>query len=408
MVLHEGKIITVNIGSIKQIQIKDVLGGGGFANVFKVEDTATSKLYVLKHIQLKPKLEPSEKEILIQRIKNEGSVVIPSEYIVPPIGLSEFEKDNYAILFDFIPNTIDFGDWILENKSVNWEKKQALFLKVLKGIHDAHSMNVIHRDLKPQNILITTDNEPRIIDFGLAKFKDTSITMTGDISGSFPYIDPFVLLKGIKYVDARCDVFALGVMLHQLQSGIHYWIVNDNMEFPDFVKLIVAGECKNILDIEKVNLEFTGSDQIKNIISQATVFDPEKRLRTINEMIKLWGEEPIEKEYPTIDFSLTSPVLVIEDGSAKGAMNLITIDDGGTRELNRQNLDATNKTISRKKHAIIEREGNKHYIYDGGSTNGTFLNGSRLKVGRENRVEIRHTDRIRFADLWTRFVFLKK
>ena len=56
---------------------------------------------------------------------------------------------------------------------------------------------------------------------------------------------------------------------------------------------------------------------------------------------------------------------------------------------------------------MIHREGNKYYLYDAGSKNGTFLNGSEVGSGEENKVEIKHTDRIRFGDLWTQFVFLE-
>jgi len=409
MILHEGKKITINVGSIKDIIIKDVLGTGGFANVFKIKDISTSKYYVLKHIQLKPTLAPDDKAILVQRIKNEGAVRIPSKYIVPVIGFNEIEKDNFAIIFKYIPNTIEFGDWMLDNKSISAHIKKELFVNILKGINDAHSMNIIHRDLKPHNILITKYNTPKIIDFGLAKFKDTTHTRTGDILGSYPYLDPFVLLKGIKYVDARCDIFAMGVMLHQLHNeGIHYWMTNDNMEFGEFVSLIISGKYNNILDIDKVSMSFKGDSIIKHAISQATMFDPEKRLKTINELIELLGEESVKKIYPKVDFSLSSPVLIVEDGSAKGAMNIIALNNGGKRELNRRNLDITNKSISRKKHAVISRIGDSYYVYDSGGTNGTYVNGIKIKKGEKNKIEIKHTDRIRFADLWTRFVFLRK
>lgn len=412
MILHEGKSVNINVGSVKTVQILDILGTGGFANVFKVKDTVTSKLYVLKHIQLKPALKGREKDALIQRVKNEGSVKIPSKYVVPLIGMTELDKSNYGILFEFINNTSEFADWILDNKSASWELKKGIFIKILKGLNDAHSLNVIHRDLDPRNILITKSNEPAIIDFGFAKFKDKSITITGELFGKLPYIDPYSLLHGSKYVDAKADIYAMGIILHQLITGAHYWAVAD-IDFMQLAGIIKEGKVNNIMEIDKVNATFSGDDAQKSIIAKTTMFDPEKRTGSANELIKLLGDKPVEKVYPKVDFSLTSPVLVIEDGSAKGSMNMIAVNDGEKRELNRTNLDITNKTISRRNHAFIERQGNKYFIYEGKGTegegtNGTYLNGTRLKIGKENKVEIKHTDRIRFADLWTRFVFLKK
>lgn len=407
MLIHEGKTITINVGAVKQVFVEDVLGTGGFANVYKVKDTATSKYYVLKHIVIKPTVKSDEKEILIKRIKVEGEISIPSEYIVQPIGLNEFDKDNFAILFEFIPNTKGFDDWILDNKGIDWETKKQIFIQILKGVHDAHSMNVFHRDLKPQNILITKENTAKIIDFGLAKCKDMSITKSGDIAGTYPYLDPKALLNGIKFIDARADIYALGVILHQLVIGTHFWVVNDNMDFPQFVKILMTGTVNNILDIDLVKKNFTGSEQLKNVITQSTMFDPEKRINNANEMIKLLGEEPVEKIYPKVDYDSTVPYLIVEDGSAKGSHYPLVIPESGERQLGRLNLDATNDSISRK-HAKIYREGNQYYLFDTESRNGTFFNGSKIGIGKSNKVEINHTDRIRFADLWTRFVFLKK
>lgn len=410
MLLHEGKTVTINIGSVKSVKILDFMDFGGFANIFKVQDLVTSKLYVLKHIQLKPGVE--DKSTLVTRIKNEGSIKIPSKYVISHIGVKEFAKDNYAILSDYIADTQDFGEWILDNKSTDWAQKQALFIKILKGIHDAHSMNVIHRDLKPQNILITKENEPLIIDFGLAKFKDKSITVTGKLLGTMPYLDPSAIIEGSKYVDAKCDIYAMGVVLHQLACGSHYWTVAD-IEFPQLVNIITLGDNKNIMDIGKVKNGFRGADALRKAIAYSTMFDPSARIKSINELIKLLGEVPFKKSYPTVDYSTKSPVLIIEDGSAKGAMNIIAINDGKTRELNRTNLDITNKSISRRNHAFIERQGDQYFIYEGSGstekgTNGTYLNGERLKIGKKHKVAIKHTDRVRFADLWTRFVFLNK
>jgi serine/threonine protein kinase len=227
-----------------------------------------------------------------------------------------------------------------------------------------------------------------------------------------PYLDPSALLNGSKYVDARCDVYAMGIILHQLVCGAHYWVIAD-IEFPQLVKIITKGEANNIIDIERVNTSFSGTETLKTVIRKTTTFDHDSRIGSINEMISLLGDAPIKRDYPKVDFTIASPVLIIEDGSAKGAMNMIAVKEGELRELNRTNLDITNKTISRKNHAFIERQGNKYFIFEGEGTegkgtNGTFLNGTRLKRGIKNKVEIRHTDRVRFADLWTRFVFLKK
>jgi serine/threonine protein kinase len=399
--LYEGKEVKVNIEKIRRIKIVRHLGSGGFADVWKVRDLDTSKHYALKHIRVK--VEEDAAAMLVRRISNEASINIPSRYVVICLGLRELDAKNFVLLFPFVEGT-DLSDWIVRNKGASWKTKKRLYIEILKGVSDAHRLNVIHRDLKPGNILVTAGGVPKIIDFGLAKIKDRGITVTGDWAGTLPYMDPNALLHGIKYVDARADVYAMGVILHELVTGMNYLLAN-GIEFGDLVRAIAKEGRQNILDLDP-GFSFPDAPEVEHIVRQSTMFNPSRRTNTINDMIRQLGITPRETPDIVVDFDITSPVLVVEDGSAKGSMNMITIPDNGVRELGRSNLDATNSTLS-KSHAAIVRKKNRYYLYDAGSKNGTYLNGSFVGVGEENMVEIKHTDRIRFADLWTRFVFLK-
>lgn len=401
MILHEGKHFDLQIGEVHEAKVIKWLGSGGFANVWLVEDSDGVEQFVLKHIQVKP--EVSDKEKFIQRIENEASVDIPSKYVVKILGIREFAKDNYGILFEYIPGS-SLSDWIKDNKSAPWERKRSLYIKILQGVSDAHRLNIIHRDLKPDNILVTDEDEPKIIDFGLAKFKDKSVTVTGDFGGTLPYADPEALLHGIKYVDCRCDIYALGVILYELIMGANFWILND-IEFGEFVGHLKAGK-SNVLDIVE-GFSFPEDDRVESALISCTMFNSDKRADSLDTVLSLLGVESSAGPSYDIDFEISSPVLIIEDGSAKGAINMITIPDGGQKTLGRLNLDATNNTIS-KEHAVVTRTGNQYYLYDSDSRNGTFLNGKKISANQGTAVEIKHTDRIRFADLWTRFVFLKK
>lgn len=405
-ILHDGLTIKVNFDGIKELRIEELLGSGGYAEAWKVTDIKTSKQYVLKHIMVKDVLKGKEREAFIKRIKNEASIKIPSKYIVETYGLDEFHPGNYAILFEYIPGSKDLNDWLRENPGINWKERKKIYLEILKGVSEAHSVNVLHRDLKPENILITEDGQPRIIDFGVAKFKDSSISETGEMKGTLPYMDPFVFLKGIKYVDARCDVYALGIILYELTQSKHLnpWLAN-GFEFPEFVRFITSGK-KHILEVDTA-YDFVEEPGVREVIIKSTYFDMEERVATVTQLAELLGGKWEKKPVIPVDFATTTPFLVVEDGSARGAMYPLTIQKGKERQLGRKNLDATNESISRT-HAMIHRKENQYYLYDTGSKNGTVFNGSMLKPGKENMVEIQHSDRIRFADLWTRFVFLKK
>jgi len=151
---------------------------------------------------------------------------------------------------------------------------------------------------------------------------------------------------------------------------------------------------------------FTEDETVRDVIKKATMFDTKSRIKTIDEMIALLGELPKEKPKIAVDFAKTTPVLKVESSSdTLMSMIVLSIENGSTSPLGRLQLDASNDSIS-KNHATLIREDNTYYIYDNGSKNGTYVNGLKIKENIENKIEIRHADRIRFADLWTRFIFL--
>jgi serine/threonine-protein kinase len=422
--------IQVQLDGIKKLEIIEYLGSGGFADVFKVKDPNTSDLYVLKHIFVKSNLKGKEREVFIKRIENEAAVDIPSPFIVKTHGLYKIKPDNYVILFQYIPGGADLKDWLQEHLELPWNEKKKLFMDILKGVSDAHSRNVIHRDLKPENILIAPDGAPKIFDFGIAKFKDRDVSQTGEMKGTYPYMDPHAILKGIKYVDARCDIYALGIILYQMThpKAWNPWQAN-NLEFTDFIRHITGGK-QHILEIDSSH-PFTGdhSALLKDIIINCTYFDMGKRFENVTDIIGRLDGSGKKRPFPlpptaTLDTPTEipgpttkpprkprkktpsgTPYLVIEDGSAMDAMYPLVLKNGKGKLLGRQNLDITNQTIS-KRHSVILREGNRYFIYDAGSKNGTFFNGTKLEPGEAHKVEIRDSDRIRFADLWTRFEFI--
>lgn len=439
-VLYEGKEIKVSFDRIKKLEIAEYLGSGGFADAWKVTDPKTSTHYVIKHIVVKSDLKGKERETFIKRIENEAAVDIPSPFVVKTHGLCKIEPDNYAILFQYIPNSFDLKDWLAANPNLPWKKKKKLYLDILKGVNDAHSRNIIHRDLKPENILIDEDGGPRIFDFGIAKFKDSNVSQSSEMKGTFPYMDPYAIRRGgIKYVDARCDIYALGIILYQMTHPNHKnpWQAN-NIEIIDFARHLTENVKKHILELDSSH-PFTGVKHLKDIIINCTYFDLEKRFSSVEHIIARLNGRPKKKPVkpastpppprplpatmeldklpePRVPDDLTLPIskeknpggtpyLVIEDGSAMDAMIPLIIADEDVKPLGRRYLDITNPTISRH-HACILRQGNRYFAYDAGSKNGTYFNGVKLKPGKENNVEIRHSDRIRFADLWTRFEFL--
>src|SRR5262249_16047993 len=112
-----------------------------------------------------------------------------------------------------------------------------LFIKVCDAVNVAHLRGVIHRDLKPGNIRVDEDGEPRILDFGLAKLAQESaggssanMTLTGQFVGSLPWSSPEQATGGSELLDIRTDVYSLGVILYQLLTGRFPYLVASRLD----------------------------------------------------------------------------------------------------------------------------------------------------------------------------------
>ncbi|MFP6751145.1 MAG: serine/threonine-protein kinase, partial [Pirellulaceae bacterium] len=129
------------------------------------------------------------------------------------------ENDTLYIVSDFIEG-VTLAEHISASRLSNREAAQ-LCSTVARALHHAHENGVIHRDLKPSNIMITADNQPRVMDFGLAKREAGEITITveGKILGTPAYMSPEQARGEAHHVDRRADVYSLGVLLYELIAG---------------------------------------------------------------------------------------------------------------------------------------------------------------------------------------------
>lgn len=300
MKLKRGRQITLNIPGFDCVELIEELGSGGNGHVWLVKPCSSSLLqyYVLKHIRLDPDLEDKEKYEYLSRIKREASVKVNSEYIIKCLGVSKLAPDNFVLLFPYSPGQ-NFDEWIEEHRSRRWADKKAIFLKILEGVRLLHRAQIMHRDLKPKNILILKLHEtPRIIDFGLAKFRNTeSVTEVGTIAGTDAYIAPEVFgWGGIKEVDERCDIYALGIILYELIVGANPWRAN-KWNFGDFARYLQCTDddgtstYTNILDIDS-QFEFDADPAVPEVIRRSTMFEPVLRFQTVDDMIGMLKTSP--------------------------------------------------------------------------------------------------------------------
>lgn len=201
-------------------EILDVLGRGGMGVVYKARQQALNRLVALKMVR-RADLENDE---LLARFRAEAEVVASLHHpqIVQVYDYGEHDGAPYLAL-----ELIEGGSLAerLDGSPWNPRRAAALIEEVARAVHFAHERGVVHRDLKPNNLLISGDGEPlqlKIADFGLAKvFRDDSVshTQTGALLGTPSYMAPEQAYGRASAVGPAADVYALGAILYELLSG---------------------------------------------------------------------------------------------------------------------------------------------------------------------------------------------
>ena len=220
--ISPGSIIPVHIGPLAEGRVEEVLGAGGFGVVCRVTCPKTGVSYALKI--LREVIIGSEQVStmqLVERIQREAGINIDSDHVIRAYGLRQWDAQTFLILFEYFQ-----GRPLREAVApipLNDPRRLDLLKQLLTGVADAHRHNIIHRDIKPDNVLISSDGVLKIIDFGIAKVKDQNITVSGQWLGTPLYMAPELFVEGAMAADARTDIFALGHLFYELSMGQHYW-----------------------------------------------------------------------------------------------------------------------------------------------------------------------------------------
>ncbi len=185
-----------------------------------------------------------------------------------------------------------------------WErpKRLAVFLQVCEAVAYAHRRGVIHRDLKPGNVLVGQDDVPKVVDFGLASLIEpdaaTRLTVSGQVMGTLPYISPEQLEREGDVVDTRSDVYALGVMLFELLAGKPPIDVTTLPAALAIQRIREAG----LPDLAGVDPTLRGD--LQTIVQRAMAREPEQRYQTVDELAadvrRFQADEPILARRPSM------------------------------------------------------------------------------------------------------------
>lgn len=284
------------IEQLGKYRIDSVLGKGAMGTVYKAFDPHIARVVALKTIR-KELLGDGHQDQLISRFQNEaqaaGRLSHPNIVAVYDYG----EDDGAAYI------AMEFIDGIaLNTRLQNQEPRQLAQVtgwmrQLLGALHYAHAKGVIHRDVKPANLIITTDNKIKVTDFGIARIDTSVLTQTGSMIGTPSYMSPEQFCG--EAVDGRSDVFSAGIVLYQLLTGERPFSGSATM---------VMQQILNQTPVAPSSLNPTLPPHLDTIISRALAKRPDERFAS------------------ALDF-----LLALESLSGEQSLSTVELDDDRTR-----------------------------------------------------------------------------
>lgn len=194
--------------------VQELLGVGGMANVYKAVDETSGRDVAIKILRE----EYVENSDLLRRFKNESKAVsmLSHPNIVKVYDLNFTESVNYIVM-EFIDG-VTLKEYIEHQGRLQWKEAVYFTAQILRALQHAHDNGIVHRDVKPQNIMLLQDGSIKVTDFGIARFARSGMhTMSDKAIGSVHYISP-EQARG-DAIDNRTDLYSVGVILYEMLTG---------------------------------------------------------------------------------------------------------------------------------------------------------------------------------------------
>jgi tetratricopeptide (TPR) repeat protein len=196
--------------------IAEEMGRGASGVVYRATDTQLGRTVALKVPRAGWLMSPEDQEQFLREARNVAQLAHPAIVSLFDAGRSE---GTCYLVYEFVAGTTLAGR-MAKARPLPRESAE-LVARLAEALHYAHKRGVIHRDIKPSNVLIDGDGRPHLTDFGLARSAsaETSVTLSGDVLGTPAYMSPEQARGDSHKVDARTDVYGLGVVLYELLTG---------------------------------------------------------------------------------------------------------------------------------------------------------------------------------------------
>ena len=302
------------IGTVinSRYDVKMLIGDGGMANVYLAYDRTEKQHVAIKMLRY----ELSKDETFIKRFKRESSQVLPLNHpnIVKINDIGDYQQQPFIVM-EYV-NGKTLKDYLRENGSVSSELAIQIMKQIVSGMRYAHENNIIHRDLKTQNIMITEDYVVKIMDFGIAlSSNEADMTQTNTIMGSVHYLAP-ELARG-SLATERSDIYAMGIILYELLIG--------DVPFKGEGAVNIALQHLEAKMPSIKELDENLPNSLDNVIQKATAKRPMNRYTTIVELeadlLTALDEErlvePLRETEETLDLEQTIVMSNLEEEVSK-------------------------------------------------------------------------------------------
>ena len=270
-------------------EVQEIIGVGGMSVVYKAYDNVDDRIVAVKIL----KDEYSNDADFVRRFKNESKAiaVLSHPNIVKVYDVSFGEKVQYIVM-EYVDG-ITLKEYIQKQHIITWNDAVFFTTQILRALQHAHDKGIVHRDIKPQNIILLPNGNIKVTDFGIARFSRTETkTLTENAIGSVHYISP-EQAKG-EFTDERADIYSVGVVLYEMLAGR---VPFDADSAVSVALMQLQKEPKKLTEINP-NIPLG----IEQICFHAMQKNPDERYQTATEML-LDIEEVIRNPQSTFDYT---------------------------------------------------------------------------------------------------------
>lgn len=254
-------------------EITELIGIGGMAEVYKAVDLKDDRTVAVKIL----KNEFADNDDFIRRFRNESkAIAVLSHPNIVKIYDVGFSGKIQFIVMEYIDG-ITLKEFMEQQGALKWKDSIHFITQILRALQHAHDRGIVHRDIKPQNIMLFPDGTIKVMDFGIARFaREEGKTLSDKAIGSVHYISP-EQARG-EVTDEKSDIYSVGVMLYEMLTGVK--------PFDGDTPIAVALKHMQYTPKSPKALNDKIPDGLSEIVMRAMQTDASKRYQSASEMIK--------------------------------------------------------------------------------------------------------------------------